>query len=318
MANRYFAGNTLAAFLREGVDVVEVTTASRFDSAFVPSCIQLPGTGTPNGVQTPEFNATGTVWLHYELWTVNGSSSNEVLLLRNGSTSIFRLVMVSGSTYRAEYWNGSAWVATGTTQSWPSSVLNRYDLKITLNSGFELYLGGTLITSGSGWSGGPTTMTNARWRAGGSGNANFLSQVMIADYDLRDSRYMAAALNGDSAANTDGTGAYTTVNETVLDESTSVSLATSGHKRGQTHAAITVPAGYVIGALAMAARGRATGTITDGKLGVRSGGANYSSAGKGFTGGYEPRVHILENDPATATRFTEAGFNAAETYLEAA
>lgn len=149
-------------------------------------------------------------------------------------------------------------------------------------------------------------------------NANcYYSQVMIADYDLRDSRYKMDTISGTSASNTAGSGAYTDINESVLDESTAASVTASGDKRGFTHTGITVPSGYIIGAMVVNARGRATGAVTDGKLGVRQGGTNYSSAGRTYNGGYEPRTHILDNDPATATNFTQAGFNSAEVYIEA-
>jgi len=220
-----------------------------------------------------------------------------------------------------EYWNGSAWISgmrVSTTD--PSSARVRVAVKIVCNSEMRIYVGGVELAAAAitGITTGQTAVTRTQhWTVNStSGNCAF-SQIMCADYDLRDSRFMAAALTGDSASNTNGTGAVTTINETVLDESTGVSLTTTAHKRGQTHAAITVPVGYVIGAAVLNARGRAAGTITDGKLGFRSGGTNYSSSGRGYNSGYEPRGYIIENDPNTATRFTQAGFNAAETYLEA-
>jgi hypothetical protein len=141
---------------------------------------------------------------------------------------------------------------------------------------------------------------------------------MCADYDIRDAHLMTAALNGNSASNTGGTGSYTDVNETVLDETTAEVITTSGNKMGQTHAAITVPGGLGISGLIINARGRVNGgVITDGKLGVRSSSTNYSSSGKSYNGGYEPRSHIWESNPAGGA-WNQTSFNAAETYLEAA
>lgn len=318
MANRYFAGNSLASFSRTATAIVEVTTAGRFDSAYVSSAITFSGS-PPDYLQTPTFTATGTIWTHYEFYYGSNLASTWTWFkFVNGATDVFQLVM-SGSNLQPQYWNGSAWVNTGTSISF-SATSSRLvvDLKVVLNSGFELYLGGTLVASGSGWSGGGTTVTAAQIKSASNGGAsNAISQVMIADYDLRSSKYMAAALNGNSASNTGGTGAYTDINETVLDESTSEKVTTSTNKMGQTHAAITVPSGYIIAAMAIGARGRVTGTITDGKLGIRSGGSNYSSTGRTYNAGYEPRVYISDTDPNTATQFTQTGFNNAETYIEA-
>ena len=86
---------------------------------------------------------------------------------------------------------------------------------------------------------------------------------------------------------------------------------------GQTKAALTLPSGFDIKGMVISARGRVSGTITDGKLGIRSGGTNYSSAALTFAAAYEPRVYISETDPATGTDFTQTGYNNAEPYFEA-
>lgn len=324
MANRYYGGNSLAAFFRSNTAVVDgLTTAGWFDSGYVASAINVFGSSsTPNYIESPPFAATGTIHWVLELRanTLSGNSCYPIWAY-NGSTNAYRL-QVSTAGYTLQYWNGSAWISGTTVASTdPSTARVRIAVKVVMNSEMRVYVGGTELTAAAitGITTGQTTVTRAQhWTVNSTSSNCAFSQILCADYDLRDSRFMAAALNGDSAVNTAGTGAVGTINEAVLDESTAASLTVSADKRGQTHAAITVPAGFVIGALAFAARGRVAGTITDGKLGVRSGGTNYSSTGRSYNGGYEPRVHILENDPATATRFTQAGFNAAETYLEAA
>jgi len=310
---KYFAGNSLAAFSRTTPTIAEVTTAGRFDSAFVSSGINLPN--STDYIQTPTFSATGTIWLRADMYLASLPNAVPFLTLRNGTTAAYRLTHTAGTGIGLTYWNGSSFVSVGTAYNgWSTSTRYSITLKIVLNSSWELFFNGTSVASGSGITGAQTTITDVQ--IGGS-NTNVISQVMIADYDLRDSHLMAAALNGNSAANTGGTGSYTDINETVLDESTSETVATSGNKMGQTHAAITVPSGLYIAGMVIGARGRATGTITDGKLGIRSGGTNFSSTGRGYTSGYEPRIYLTETDPATATTFTQSGFNAAETYIEA-
>lgn len=314
---KYFGGNSLAGFYRTTALIREITTAGRFDSAYVANGVDLGnGSATTDYVETAPFNATGTVWIGWDVYQ-NGFSSNSIALtVMNGTTNVFRLNRDTSTTWQAQYWNGSAWTNTGAVFGVPSLVsVVRVTVKIVLNTSFEIYFGGTLQTSGSGWTGSSTTATSCRF--GGGTATHVISQVMVADYDIRDSRLMAAALNGDSASNTSGTGAFTTINETVLDESTAVNITTSTGKRGQTKAAITVPSGLFIGGMVIGARGRVNGTITNGKVGIRSGGTNYSSANLNYTAGYEPRVYISETDPNTATTFTQSGFNNAEIYEEA-
>lgn len=315
---KYFAGNTLASFFRTAVTIQETTTASRFDSAFVPNSINNTASSSTDYMQTVDMGSvTGTTWTHFECYEGSISGDYDVCIWYNGLTPCYKMSRLnSASNYRMSYWNGSAWVQVGTTWTITVSTLSRYDVKIVNNTSFEVYLAGVLVASGtSGFTGG-TTWTNIRFYFRNS-NLIYYSQVLAADFDTRDSKYMISALNGNSATNVGGTGSYTTINETPLDETNGVSIATATNKQGQTHAAITVPSGYIVDAAVLNARGRASGTITDGKLGFRSGTTNYSSSGRGYNAGYEPRIYIVDNDPDTATRWTQSGYNAAEVYEEA-
>lgn len=317
---RYFAGNTLASFFRSSNVVVESTSSGKFDSAFVPNAIYMP-TGVVYA-ESYSFSATGTVWTHCEIYTTDLTNGNPIITWYNGSTGVFRLYcngaqFGSQHVVQCQYWNGSAWTNTGSTWGLLNVNRERIDVKIVLGSGFEVYNAGTLVASGSGWSGGGTTITKLRVQSVSAFSATYVSQVMVCDFDSRDSRYYLTAMNGNSATNTGGTGAYTDLSETVLDESTAEVISVSGNKMGQTWGDITVPSGYTIGAVCIGARGRIAGAITDGKIGIRSGGTNYSGSGKTYNTGYEPRGRIDETDPATSTAWTQSGFNAVETYLEA-
>jgi hypothetical protein len=320
MATRYFGGNSLAAFHRSNASVVEVTTAGTFDSAYVASAIKILDTSTNgNFIRTPTFSATGTLWVVWDFTTATSNTSGDLILLSNAGTNAFRITN-TGGLWTLQFWGGASWTTVGTGYgSYGPSTRYRLALKIVMGTSMELFVGGVSVASGS-VSGGQTTVTYAQFSGTGNGAAAtcHVSQVMIADYDIRDSHLMASAFNGNSATNTGGTGAYTDINETVLDESTAEVVATVSNKMGQTHAAITVPSGLTIAAAVLAARGRVSGgTVTDGKLGIKSGGSSSSTA-KSYTSSYEPRVLIQTTDPATSAAFTQSGYNSAETYLEAA
>lgn len=335
MPTKLHAAVSLAGLGRTSTACVESTVAGSYDSAFVASSIALPigpnsSSAATGSLVTPAFSAQTTYWLHGEFYSTSGahpafgSIGPWIELLNASGTVVFR-IRASGSgnlTMTAEYWNGSAFVASGSTfgnPTWTTRI--RVDLKVICGASgsWVLYLNGTAGPSGSIAS---ASMDNvAQARLSNTSNAvGYWSQVAGADYDIRDTRLMGAALNGNSASNTGAaSGAYTDVNEAPLDESTSISITTSANKAGLTHAAITVPSGYVIGAAVVTARGRATGSITDGKLGIRTTSTgNTSSTGRTYNGGYEPRSYIVENNPDTATRFTQSEFNATEIYLEAA
>lgn len=312
---RYFAGNSLAAFSRLSTASAEVTTAGRHDPAFVSNSISI---ARSSYIESPALGSRTTLWVRYTYYQAsNTGASDNLVFLNSSGTPVLKLTS-NGTTM--QYWNGSAWVSMTGTFTPSLDTLAVLVIKVTagVSGTVDVYIGGTLVFSASGMNAAVTNFDKIRIAPMRDAAMN-VSEVMIADYDLRDSHYMTAALNGNSAANTGGSGAYTQINETVLDDSTSVTITTAGNKQGQTHATVTVPAGYIIGAAVLSGRGRVNGSITNGKLGLRtSGGTNSSGSGLNYNGGYEPRVRIIDNDPDTATNFTQAGFNAAEPYQEAA
>lgn len=316
---RHFAGATLAAFFRSAANIVEDTTSGYFDSAYVSNCIKVT---YGNTLTTANFSATGTVWFAFE-HRCNGvdNPGYAIVTLFNGATNVFRLYhgWLTG-TVQPQYWNGSAWTDTGTAFAYSNNVLRRIVVKVTLNSGFEAYVGNTLIASGSSWTGGQTTVTKGQFACGGGGfgGETFISQVMVADYDIRSSHYLCKLPNANGAY-TDGGGTYTDINETVLDEGTAINLPAVGNKKSFTKAAITLSGGMAISGMVINARGMVSGgTVTDGKLGVKSGGSYTAGAGRSFNGAFEPRYYIAEVDPATGVAFTASGFNSAEPAVEAA
>lgn len=317
MPTRYFAGNTMAAFARTSVAVVEDTTANTFDSSYVSNSINA-GTDNTGYAESAPFSATGIFWTRFDIYIGGSTTSASGPMWVNGSTGVFMLECSgTGNTFQPKYWNGSAWTSTGTTFSLNSSTRYQLDVKLDLSTGaFECYQNKvTLVSSGSGWSGYGTTVTN--WRGYPTRTATRYSQVMIADYDLRESKLMTTTINGNGTY-TDGTGSYTDIDEATLDDGDSVYVTNVGDKKGFTKSGITVPSGFIIAGMVANVRGRvSTGTITDGKIGVLSSSSVNLSAAKSFAGIYSPRCHIVSADPNTATEFTQTGFNNAEVYIQA-
>jgi hypothetical protein len=320
---KYFAGYSLGEFIRTSASITVSTSAggTRFDDNYVPCCFLCPSGSNAQYIESTPFSASPTsFWVRFDYsWATSLLATGIIVHLLKSGDNVFRIIG-SGSvgSVKAQYWNGSSWIDTGSAVSL-SSTLKTIVVRVDLNSGFEMFYDGVSVASGSGWSGGGTTVTHIRLHgAATSSGSAYISQVMAADYDLRDSHLLVSEINGNSSANTGAaSGGYTDVNEIGADDSTAISITTPGNKAGQTHAGITLPSGNVIAAMIVSARGRVDGVITDGKLGVRSGGSNYSSSGLSYSGGYEPRQHIIETDPATGVKFTQSGFNSAEPYLEA-
>lgn len=317
MAQRYFAGNTLAAFKRTNVTIVETTTAGTYDSAYVESAIELSGPADTDFIESYAFSAIGTVYVRFDVQFSSVANGGAVVSLTNVGANGYR-VYYGGSGLQLQYWNGSAWTNCGSPASAPvASTVLTFMLKVVLNTSMELYRGGTSVASGSGLSGAPTAVTSIRCWGINDGKSRY-SQVLIGDFDNRDSHYFCQLANGNGAL-TDGSGSYTDINETVLDESTSISLPISGDRKSFTHPPVMLPPGYVIGAAHIAGRGRINGSgPSDGEFGFRIASTNYASGGLGLNAGYEPRGAFWDQNPSTASDWTASGFNAADFFVEAA
>lgn len=326
MSNRYFAFNSLAGCKRTSTLLKEDTTAGRFDSTYVANAILLPNATDYLSVSQPFLDGstslTTSFWLRFDHFTASNFNSGLPLWLTNSGANAYRITASTSTQLQFQYWNTgtSAWVNWGSTWSPSAASLHTWVLHLVPNVSFEIYDGGTLVTSSAvAPTNGVATITEFRFLSTNAGANAYVSQIMCADYDIRSAHLMPATFNGNSAANTGGTGSYTDINETVLDETTSEVVATVGNKMGQTHATVTIPSGLAITTVVLNARGRVSGgTVTDGKLGLRSGGTNYSSAARVYNGGYEPRGAAWDTDPNTSAAWTQSGWNAVETYLEAA
>lgn len=324
MTARYFGVNSLAGAFRTSAGVKEDTTAGRFDSTYVSSAIFIPNVADYAQIKAPFLDGstslTGVFYLRFDLWGQN-TTNNTLLMMLSGGANAYRLINSTGGP-QIQYWNSgtAAWVNWGAAFIMSGGALQTGMLKLTPNVGFEMYVGGTLVASSAVVpTNGAAAVDEFRLQASAAAGNTWWSQVMCADYDIRDAHLAAAPLNGNSATNTGGTGSYTDINETVLDESTAEIIATAGNKMGQTHSAITVGSGLGIAAVILNARGRVSGgAVSDGKLGIKSGGSNSSSTVRSYNGGYEPRSAIFTTNPATGGAWNQTTFNNAEPYLEAA
>lgn len=317
---RYAFGNTLAAFYRTTTACVESTTSGRFDSNFVSSAILLPSS-TDAIISQPFIDSSNVteIWVQWEAYYTGAVASSTIFALTNSSGQDVLIIKTSvGGNLTIQYWNGSSFVTLGSSYTNTTGQLIKYTVHATagLSGAIDIYKGNSIYISLSGLNAAVDNF--AQFRLTGQATSAYISQVLAADYDLRDCKFMQTLADGDGA-DTDGTGSYTDINETILDESTAIVLPAVSNKKTFTKSSTTVPAGYVISCMTVAARGRVSGgTVTDGKLVVRSGGVDYDSGSKSFNGGYEPRGHYLDNDPATGVPFTGAGYNSAEFGIKAA
>lgn len=321
MPNKLFAGNSLAAFDRSGITVVEATTAGKFDSTYVASSIFIPAGQYIDTYPFIDAASVTTFYMRLTSYGIAGSDRTWLEFFNSTGVLVYRVTM--GTTQvSCAYWNGSSMVSMGNvaTTLFNSSALRNLMVKIVCGAGgsFELFSAGASVVSSSGGHASSNNIAKARiYSIQGLNGDTWSSEIQGADYDIRNDRFMHNLANA-NGADTDGTGTYTDINETVLDDTTAIALTAVGHKKTFTKAAITVPTGMQINSMWVNGRGRVSGVVVaDGQFLIRSGGADYASASKVFGAGYSARGHYLANDPATAAAFTQTGYNNAEFGLKA-
>jgi hypothetical protein len=310
---QHFGANTLAGFVLGG-SPTEVTTGGHFDAAYTDRAMkQVAQTDT---LTTPVFAAAETSLLFTRfdiLRTLSIASTHDAAIWYN-SSSVANFKLRSDGQF--QYWNGAAWVSTGSAISIPSG-LTTFVIKIDIAAGsWQCWNNGTSLGSGSGITISGGNIQSFRLGRWDNNSLQEYSQVMIANYDITNSHLIHDLLNGNSATNTGGTGAYTTVEKVGFNDATFAYVAAAGVQHGWTHAGVTVPAGYDIAASVINGRGNISGTITNGRLGIRSAGTNYPGSNLGYVSGVGPKCKITTQDPATAAAWTQAGYNASEPFIE--
>lgn len=321
---RYFAGNKLASFFRTIPGHVESTTAGTFDSTFVSNSIFCNSGGEGEYIQTASFqdaSSATTFWLHFEYHTGGFPNGNgaRINFVNSTGTVVARLYhMVTGTQGdKFQYWNGSAFVDYGSIFPVSTGVLYRIDMKIVCGASgtIDIWKAGTLATSAS--SGMNAAMDNIAAVQFTAYASTRWSQMFGLNFDTRDLRLIEPAINA-NGTHTDGSGTYTDINETPLDESTAILLPAVNDMKTFTKAAITIPSGYIIDSAWVNARERVTGgTVTDADHVFRSGGTDYPSSGRAPAAAYEPRMYYSATDPATGVAWTQSGYNNAEVGIKA-
>jgi hypothetical protein len=326
MGNRYFAVNSLAGMSARtsAANVSEDTTSARFSSTFVSNSIAVKNQGEYFEIAGPFIDGStsiGASWLRFDLYQSALVNGFPLITLLNAGANAYRILATSGTVCKFQYWNGSAWTDWGSTFTPTQSSRITLALHLVPGTSFELYQNGTTLLASSSTTptGSPSTWDSFRGQNSGSGSTTFFSQIMCADYDIRDS-HMNSVLPTANGNYTDGTGSAADVAEVALDDGTAISLPAVGNKRTLTKTAIpTLGSGLTITSLVVNARLRVGGgTVTDGKIKCRNGSTDATSSGKSVGATYSGRMHEFTTSPDTGLPYTKTTFDTAEVGLEAA
>ena len=266
MAKIYFASNRLAAFRRSALNITESTTLgspARYDSAVVGSAITAPR----GRILTAFFNegAVTEVYVQVSFNRPADGSGDLVRLVNSSGVPVFRVTLVSGgTTYRADFWNGSAWVTTGSTFILPNASLTVLDIRLTCGASgsYEVWINGFVAASVLGTLNAAVNNVDRVECISGllSLGDMYFSQVWASDEPTLGRRLTSNVANA-NGANNDGTGSFSDTNSMPWNPDTFRRLPANGNKFTMTHAGRTFPGGYRIVAVGVNGAQRANGGV---------------------------------------------------------
>lgn len=316
--------------------VTENTQSGSFDSAYADCSIM---SGTTTGIWTLTFRdndgvaidlADGeTGYFHFDYFHGSGvavSNNNLVTLYDSAGFPWFAFRQPSNGVYGLYYNSGSGaspvWSLVGITVTLTIGLRYPVDIKLTLNSAgshiaewsanSSLQSGGTFVQA---------SLTSLRSMRGHGANANeHFSQLLVTEGISTIGGKVRYSRPTGAGSNAGWSGTFADVNEAVNSDVTLNASTAAGQKTTYAMGDVAVPAGFKIGAVEHALRGKNDGAAPANiKSVVRSGGVDYASANLGgISTPFGPLRRRLITDPATAAGWTQAGWNAAEAGYESA
>lgn len=293
---------------------------------FVEYDFRSGATMAPGSVVTGE-----TLFVHAFVCSEEGAINGSLpfLLLKDTSDEQwFRLTSSSGQL-QPQYNSGSGasptWTDVGSSIAVAGSQKIPYDVEITLGSphSFTVYKENIAVSSGTFTQADLTDLSRVRFaNAHGSTGANIgtgISQVMVTRGISTVGAYVQQVKATADGANTGWTGAYTDVNETLLNDATVQAAGSAGLKETHVMADISVAVGFEIKGVFHWMRAKNDGSAPlNLKSVLRESGTDYSSSDLSLIDlGYYPIGARYDASPL-GPNWTAANFNSLEIGFESA
>lgn len=230
-----------------GVDPSVSTFAHTTTATSTRDTTSILGTGTATDYLLSPVQASRTTGGFGMSRTYNALASgvNLVELLDNSGTAVLRVRSIGSLQVQLQYWNGSTWVAVGSGMTILSSTVYRYQVDFT-NMGnastgaltLKVITDSTEVTLGTDSASGlnlssATNVARAKvYSPASTTTGNRLGEFFLKDGTAQATYAYAALPTSNGTDATDGTGAYTDVDDTAGSIDTDmISLPSSGNKR---------------------------------------------------------------------------------------
>jgi hypothetical protein len=326
----YFAGSSTADVVVNSA--VTVTTSSTYiDTAMVNEGFMVNNTG----LAYVDFTPLTEVWASFRMMPQNiGDSVNSTL--HGQGSHVFRLG-VPGKTIAAisrygDGTNSQNWNSANNVEfrTYVGGVANTIAANFAINGKthicirhridavnglMQFWVDGVLRYSFAGNTvfGSEATSSQLTFRASSDRHDAAYSEVLVADYNIRDARVASLPVTANGAVS-GWTGSYADIDETGFTDTDFISAATADLT--STFVVGDTPSGYdrfAVSALVVSARSRRG---VDGPQNldsvVRMGGSNYTTPLPQPDTAFGSSVKVLATNPQTSLPWTKAQINAAE------
>lgn len=300
MAHLYSASET-EVLTQGGSAFYSTTPSGAFDSGYARAPIRLDANSATTW-DSAAFAQQTTYWHHMTAYVSGSGTGTALTLYNNSGTAVFRLQSTAGGTMQVQYWNGSAWTQIGSNWSYSASTKYTLDLKVICggSGSMEFYVDNTLVTSGSASMSSVTDI--AKFRLGNYAATN--QQTYYSEVFSRTTATVGCRLESEpptsAGTDTDGTGAYTDIDEYDRNDGDSKVLPSSGNKASFKSAARTQ--GGIGTALAVTVTARAsTDSGQSIKFYLLISGTRYYSGSIALTASLLPYQYTWETNPATSS-----------------
>lgn len=311
-----FIGNEASA-LTLSTSAVESTNSATFIAANSRSSIEVGGAAPIESVYAEWPTALAEVWFRFNVRSTffdEDLSVTLVLLTTNAGNNLFRLeiINVANGTVQPQYWTGSAWADSGESFDIPDGIHEIVGNIVAGGSGeFVLYLDGTTVSAEITPFVG-TDVKRITFYGTDDDTPHFFGEIILADGErsLNNSIVETEAPTAD-ATDTDGTGTYAEIDETILSDVDMLTLAAASERNSFTSPARTATAPVVLGVSVAARMKRDASGPQSARFYLKIGGTRYYSDTFALTEGFLPYQYTWAEDPSTTAEWTTSDANSA-------
>lgn len=299
----YFMGSEIPGLVPSSSSVYERAITDGFARAET-SC---GGGGDLDYAFVPDLPDLDTFYFHgFGMHDSSGAGLQTAMaFVNNAGVEILRMRW-SGTTILFESHATGSWLQLGATVTAPSTSKQEIDIfyDAQASGNLKLYIGGTERFAYAGDLSGCANIAEIRLKGyafAGVATGRWHG-VMVADIPLIGYRLGTFYPSG-AGSDSGWVSGFTTIDEAVHNDGDYIASATANQI---STFALTGPdlTGYAVAAVGVAARAkRGASGPANLQLTLRSGGTNYFSASKALDIGYETKLHVWEDNPATSVPF---------------